>query len=213
MGIAQSDLDGRILEPNPALEALLGYSREELRGMPVRNLMQVEDADRYSRAFQDLVDGKREACELEVKYQGKGAASGWIHLKISLVRGPEEEPQFAIGMAEDITGRKRSEQRLREAQKMEGDWPPGWWCGPRLQPSPDGFQLPDSTIFNTIVQLNGDKLLSRDLALSVPPRMAAPHACRGFRIRCLAVSVSVIRIGPRLSEQTAGCPLSPLLSS
>lgn len=34
MGIAQCDLDGRILEPNPALEGMLGYSREELRGMP-----------------------------------------------------------------------------------------------------------------------------------------------------------------------------------
>jgi len=119
MGIAQSDLDGRILEPNPALEGMLGYSREELRGMPFHNLIQAEDSDRFSRAFQDLVDGKRDACELEVQSQGKGSASGWIHLKISLVRGPEGEPQFAIQMAEDITERKRAEQRLREAQKME----------------------------------------------------------------------------------------------
>jgi len=119
MGIAHSDLEGRILEPNPALEHMLGYSREELRGMPFCQLMQAEDSDRCLRAFQDLVDGKRDGCELEVQYQGKGSASGWIRLKVSLVRGPEGEPQFAIGMAEDITERKRAEQRLREAQKME----------------------------------------------------------------------------------------------
>ncbi len=119
MGIVQCDLDGRVLEPNPALELLLGYGREELRGMNFRDLVQAEDTDRYARAFKELVDGKRAACELEFRYVGKAGASGWIHLKLSLVRGPDDDPQFAIGIAENITERKRSEQRLREAQKME----------------------------------------------------------------------------------------------
>jgi two-component system, cell cycle sensor histidine kinase and response regulator CckA len=119
MGIVQCDLEGRILEPNPAIERMLGYSREELRGMLLSNLTLPEDADRYARAFQELVQGKRDTCELEIHYLGKGDTSGWIHLKVSLVRGPEGDAQFAIAMAEDITERKRSEQRLREAQKME----------------------------------------------------------------------------------------------
>jgi two-component system, cell cycle sensor histidine kinase and response regulator CckA len=119
MGIAQCDPEGRILEPNPALEHLLNYSCEELRGMLFRDLIHAEDADRYSRAFQELMEGKRDACEMELRYLGKSAASGWIHLKISLVRGPEGDPRFAIAMAEDISEKKRSEQRLREAQKME----------------------------------------------------------------------------------------------
>jgi two-component system, cell cycle sensor histidine kinase and response regulator CckA len=98
---------------------MLGYSREELRGMPFRNVTHPEDADRYSRMLQELVDGKGGACELEVRFVGKGNMCGWIHLKVSLVRGPESEPQFAIALAEDISERKRAEQRLREAQKME----------------------------------------------------------------------------------------------
>jgi nitrogen-specific signal transduction histidine kinase/CheY-like chemotaxis protein len=38
---------------------------------------------------------------------------------VSLVRGVDGGPQFAIGMTEEVTERKRAEQRLREAQKME----------------------------------------------------------------------------------------------
>src|SRR5262245_59944457 len=119
MGIVHCDLEGKILEANPTLQQMLGYDCEGLRGMLLRNLVHPEDSDRYSRAFDELVDGKRDCCELEVRYVGRNEAPGWIHLTISLVRGSDGEPHFAIAMAEDITERKRSEQRLREAQKME----------------------------------------------------------------------------------------------
>jgi len=119
VGIVQSDLTGKILEANPKLQRTLGYRCEELRGMVFRDLVYPEDSDRYSRAFNELVDGKRNTCELEVRYLGRTEPPGWIHLNISLVRGREGEPQFSIAMAEDISERKRSEQRLREAQKME----------------------------------------------------------------------------------------------
>jgi len=119
MGIVQCDLEGKILEANPTLQRMLGYGCEELRGKLVRDLIYADDCDRYSRAFDELVNGKRNACELEIRYLAKSEAPGWIHLNISLVRGPEREPHFAIAMAEDITEKKLSEQRLREAQKME----------------------------------------------------------------------------------------------
>ena len=65
------------------------------------------------------MEGKRESYELEARYAGKSSASGWVRLTVSLVRGVDGKPQFAIGMTEDITERKLAEQRLREAQKME----------------------------------------------------------------------------------------------
>ena len=119
MGIVQCDRTGKIREANPKFQRMLGYRCEELRGMVFRDLVYPEDSDRYSRAFNELVEGKRNTCELEVRYLGRTGPPGWIHLNISLVRGPEGEPQFASAMAEDITERKRSEQRLREAQNME----------------------------------------------------------------------------------------------
>lgn len=119
MGIVQCDLDGRVLETNPAAQQLLGYSRDELRGMHFRDFTHSEDVQKDLDVFQELVDGKRESYELELRYLGKSGVTGWVRLTVSLIRGVDRKPQFAIGMTDDITERKRAEQRLREAQKME----------------------------------------------------------------------------------------------
>ncbi len=117
-GIVQCDIAGKVLETNPALQRMLGYSREELRGMYLHDVMHPEDRANGMQFFGELVEGKRNSYELELRYVGK-AAAGWIRLTVSAVLGVDGKPQFAIGMTEDITERKRAEQRLREAQKME----------------------------------------------------------------------------------------------
>jgi two-component system cell cycle sensor histidine kinase/response regulator CckA len=119
MGIVQCDMDGRVLETNPAIQRMLGYSREELRGMHFRDFTHTEDVDKDLQLFQELVEGRRESYELELRYRGKSAATGWVRLTVALIRGVNGRPQFAIGMTEDITERKQAEQRLREAEKME----------------------------------------------------------------------------------------------
>jgi PAS domain S-box-containing protein len=119
MGIIQCDLQGFVLESNPAVERMLGYTRAELRGMNFHDFAHAEEAEHAARLFRELVEGKRESYELEARYAGKSSASGWVRLTVSLVRGADGKPQFASGMTEDITERKLAEQRLREAQKME----------------------------------------------------------------------------------------------
>ena len=87
--------------------------------MHFRDFTHSEDVQKDLDLFQELVDGKRESYELELRYLGKSGVTGWVRLTVSLIRGVDRKPQFAIGMTEDITERKRAEQRLREAQKME----------------------------------------------------------------------------------------------
>jgi signal transduction histidine kinase len=49
----------------------------------------------------------------------KDGGWGWVRLTVSAVRGTSGRPEFAIGITEDITERKRAEEQLREAHKME----------------------------------------------------------------------------------------------
>lgn len=121
MGIVQSSLEGRILEANPAAQQTLGYGLDELRGARFSEFIPSEDRPKDSDLFAELTSGKREAYEHEVRVLRKDSDPGFVHLKVSPVRGFEGEPQFALVMIEDITERKRSEQRLREAQKMAGE--------------------------------------------------------------------------------------------
>jgi len=118
LGILQCDLQGMVLESNPAVERMLGYTREELRGRNFHEMAHA-DGDRGAQLFRELVEGKRESYELEAQYESKSSVTGWIRLTVSLVRGVDGRPQFAIGMTEEITERRQAEERLRAAQKME----------------------------------------------------------------------------------------------
>ena len=117
--IVQCNLAGRVLEANSAAERMLGYTRTELRGMHFAQFTHPDDIEKATEPFQELAQGRTESCELELRYLNKSSGTGWVQLAMSLVRGVTREPQFVIGMAEDITQRKLAEQRLREAQKME----------------------------------------------------------------------------------------------
>ncbi|HET7442094.1 MAG TPA: PAS domain S-box protein [Terriglobales bacterium] len=119
MGITQCTMDGRVVESNPAVQRMLGYSREELRGMHFRDFTHPDDIDADLQLFAEMVAGKRDFYQIELRYVRKDSNWGWVRLTVSLVRGPDGSPEFAIGMTEEITEYKRAEQQLREAQKME----------------------------------------------------------------------------------------------
>jgi len=118
MGLLQCDLDGRVVESNPATEKLLGYTHNELREMELFSF--AADADQRERElFYELARGGRDAYQVEVPYRAKNERSGWLRRSVSLVRNANGAPEAAIAMMEDITEGKHAEQQLRDAQKME----------------------------------------------------------------------------------------------
>jgi two-component system, NarL family, sensor histidine kinase UhpB len=119
IGIVQCTMDGRVVESNPAVERMLGYTRAELRGMHFRDFTHPEDVQADLELFGEIVSGKRDHYEVEIRSLRKDRSYGWVRLTVSLVRGPAGEPEFTIGIVEDITERKLAEAQLREAQKME----------------------------------------------------------------------------------------------
>jgi PAS domain S-box-containing protein len=119
IGIVQCTMDGQVVESNPAVERMLGYTHEELRGMHFREFTFPDDVSADVTLFEEMVAGKRDYYQIELRFLRKDKTYGWNNLTVSLVRGPNGEPEFAIGMAEDITERKSAEAQLRQAQKME----------------------------------------------------------------------------------------------
>ena len=134
IGIGICQLDGRILEANPALSQMLGYSREELAGTNARELYperrrevsreigsEISD-DNFppdERLLADLLRGKRDSFEIEKRYRRKDGSELWGHLTVSLGRDARREPAFLIAMLADATERKRVDEHLLEAEKME----------------------------------------------------------------------------------------------
>lgn len=116
IGIGLDDLRGQIADSNPALQAMTGYSREELGRMTFADYTHPEDLDADLALFEDMVAGRRDAYQLEKRLIRKDGQEIWIRLTNSLVRDATGNPSFTIAMIEDITERKRAEAALQNSE-------------------------------------------------------------------------------------------------
>jgi PAS domain S-box-containing protein len=113
IGMALSGLDGKALETNSALQQMIGYSEEELRRIHFAEFTHPEDLPKELALLEEVVEGKRNHLQLEKRYIRKDGAIVWVNLTGSLLRGPAGEPQFFVGIVEDITPRKRAEAHIK----------------------------------------------------------------------------------------------------
>lgn len=118
IGIGICTLDGHILEGNPALAAMLGYSRGELAAMHPREF-HPGDFQQDEALLAELMRDERESFQLDKRYRRKDGSYFWGHLTVSIVHDAGGNPAFLIAMLEDISERKRAAEQLRESEKME----------------------------------------------------------------------------------------------
>jgi len=118
IGISICHLDGYMLECNPAVSRMLGYSHDELVGMHPREL-HPGDFGQDEILIAELMAGARDSFELDKRFRRKDGSYIWGHLTVSTVRAADHQPKFLIAMLEDTTEHRRVEEQLREAEKME----------------------------------------------------------------------------------------------
>ena len=122
IGIGICRLDGNVVETNPALHNMLGYSARELYGTHLCRLdpeAQPGDFSPDESLLAELLGGERKYFEIERRYRRKDGSDLWGHLTISLGHGARGEPASLIAMLADATEGRRVQEHLREAQKME----------------------------------------------------------------------------------------------
>jgi len=113
-GIAFSDMSGKLAESNSALQEMLGYTGEELRGMCFSDFTHPDDLASDIKYFEEMVAGKRDSYRIEKRYVRKDEQVVWGLLGVSVVREFSGEPRFCIAMVEDITERKRAQMELQQ---------------------------------------------------------------------------------------------------
>ena len=119
IGMALMDIDGHPLKSNAALQRLLGYSEEELRGMAFSEFTHPDDVEADLALYREMLAGKREHYQFEKRCLRKGGQVVHARLTTSVVRGPAGKAQYSIGMVEDITEKKQMEAQFLRAQRLE----------------------------------------------------------------------------------------------
>jgi diguanylate cyclase (GGDEF)-like protein/PAS domain S-box-containing protein len=97
---------------------MLGYGSDELVGLTLARVIHPED--REPRQFADLLEGRVEEAQIEVRYLHKYGVAVWGHTIGSVVRSAQGEPLFIIAMVEDITVRKVQEEALEHRALHDG---------------------------------------------------------------------------------------------
>lgn len=116
-GVIVTDLDGRIVDVNPAVQAMFGYGREELIGQSP-SLWQRNDASATLQTINDALRATREWSG-EYGFVAKDGRMGIVESTISTLRDATGAPINSIGVTRDITERREMDRQLLQAQKLE----------------------------------------------------------------------------------------------
>jgi diguanylate cyclase (GGDEF)-like protein/PAS domain S-box-containing protein len=111
-GMLLVDIDGRIVDSNPAMHELLGYSSQELQGRVVAEFVHPEDRPHAAAAYGRMIERDEESLRLDSRLVRRDGEVRCVEAGVSLVRDPGGRPSFAIGMIQDVTQRKEAEAAL-----------------------------------------------------------------------------------------------------
>ncbi|NUO52174.1 MAG: PAS domain S-box protein, partial [Polyangiaceae bacterium] len=114
VGVLFFDLMGRILDANPALERLSGYSRDELRELPWQTLTPPEFEAVTARAAQDVGDSG-ETAPYEKQWIRPDGSRWWGLFAPTRISGTGSQSE-CVEFIVDITARKQTEEALRESE-------------------------------------------------------------------------------------------------
>ena len=122
VGIAHVSADGRWQHVNDKLCAIVGYTRDELLALTVRDITHPDDLEADITHVRRVLSGAITMYSREKRYVKRDRSSVWVNVTVSLARTAAGEPRHFISIVEDITDRKHAQEALRtsEARLAEG---------------------------------------------------------------------------------------------
>jgi diguanylate cyclase (GGDEF)-like protein/PAS domain S-box-containing protein len=112
IGMALVGLDGRFMEVNLALSKMVDCPEAQLLSSSIRDVLHVEDRERFDVAFNQLGTGELGTFRLECRLVGLADRQSWALLTAAPVEGADGHAGYVIVHAEEITLRKDAEARL-----------------------------------------------------------------------------------------------------
>lgn len=109
MGIVHTTPEGHILRCNAEFAEIIGYPREEVRGLMIQEITPDEDGVQCISSFQRLWTGASDALSLEIRLIRKDGSPIWAKLTVSLLRDREGWPSHLLAHVEAIQDRKSVE--------------------------------------------------------------------------------------------------------
>jgi len=114
-GIVQGALDGRFTRMNRRFCQIVGYTPDELLDLGFQDLTHPDDLEDKMEMLQCIIDGEVDTYSMEKRYLRKDSTVVWVNLVVTVVRDEAGAPDHFIGVIDDITERRRSQQVLQSS--------------------------------------------------------------------------------------------------
>ncbi|HEX7151962.1 MAG TPA: PAS domain S-box protein [Thermoanaerobaculia bacterium] len=116
VGVVLTDLHGTIVDANPALCSMVGYSRTELIGLTMSGISHPDDTADVQTRIDDLREGRTGHYVVQRRYVARDGSVVHAKVSLSIVYSKTGEPGFGIGFLENITDRVLIETALRQSE-------------------------------------------------------------------------------------------------
>jgi diguanylate cyclase (GGDEF)-like protein/PAS domain S-box-containing protein len=112
IGMAIVSANGRLVQVNRSLCEILGYSEAELLATNFQQITHPDDLGNVLSSIKDLLRGRAAAFHVEKRFLHKQGHPVWVLCSVSRVRERATDSAHLIFQTQDITDRKRAEERL-----------------------------------------------------------------------------------------------------
>ncbi|MFZ6030649.1 MAG: PAS domain S-box protein [Chloroflexota bacterium] len=116
IGISLVAPDRQVLDVNPTLLQMSGYTEAELKELRGLGITYPEDLEVGQAELGEVLAGKRPSYQVEKRYIHKDGRVHWIRQTVSPVRDPDGKLLYLVTIAEDIDQQKRAVEELRESE-------------------------------------------------------------------------------------------------
>ena len=116
IGIVLRDPQGQVISINPALEKILGYTREAYV-LQNKYFLQLDDSPEIRSFYQELAEGRRDFFIAENRAFHKEGRPVWGRVHASKVKGKDDRTWFTLSLIEDITREKETQAEIQAYQE------------------------------------------------------------------------------------------------
>ena len=119
IGLVIMNLSGQCEHANKAFTEMTGRPIEQLRTLSVDALVVGDDKEIWESLREELAGGERDFVRVEQQFEHEDGESRWARFASVAMCDPDGSPAYLLGMATDTTGRKRIQENLEHADKMQ----------------------------------------------------------------------------------------------
>ena len=118
VGIAIADTTGKFIEANQKFADILGYGRDEILQRSFTDITYPDDRTETETQVRRLVAGEIGDYRIEKRYVRKDGSVIWGFATVTLTKNEAGAPVRFIGVIEDITPRRKTEEALRHSEQF-----------------------------------------------------------------------------------------------